>query len=282
MINLPGPDIYGHRVGGPAHPDIMARIIRGCDKQLNRLVHALRSRNLFDQTVLVVTGDHGMVRNTYQIDDNAIKAAVREAGGDYLFHVGGNSAYIWLRNPPMAPIVAQHLVDTLHHAPFAHHQTIESGRYIYHPVVRTGWSIDPALEAAYQYLLGTFAGPLAPDIALAFEENTITRVYTSFHGEHGGATWGAQQVPLLICGPGVKRGVQSPFPARLMDVAPTVLASLGLEPSNMDGVVLADALLSPSKTQQHGQDTIADALTAYQAAIKTRSHIDEMRQKPFP
>jgi arylsulfatase A-like enzyme len=280
MINLPGPDIYGHRVGGPATPNVMERLVRGCDRQLGRLINAYRARGILDQTIFVVTGDHGMVKNTYQIDDNAIKAAVREAGGDYLFHTGGNSAYIWLRNPAMAPHVADHLVNALDHAPFAHHQTIDSGNYVYHPVARQGLQIDPALEAAYQYLLGTFAGPLAPDIALSFEENTITRVYPKPHGEHGGATWGAQAVPLVIVGPGVKQGAVSQFPARLMDIAPTVLTLLGIEPKNMDGVVLADALVKPTSAQQQAQDAIAAALTAYRQAIEARSQTDVATQKP--
>ena len=281
MINLPGADVYGHRVGGPATPNVMERIVRGCDRQLGRLIKALRDRGILDQTVFVVTGDHGMVKNTYMIDDNAIKQAVRESGGNYLFHTGGNSAFIWLRNPAVAPKVADHLVNTLHHAPFAHYQTIENGTYTHHQVLQRGGSIDPVLEAAYQYLLGTFAGPLAPDISLTFEENTITRVFSNAHGEHGGATWGAQSVPLVIAGPGVKSGVVSNFPARLMDVAPTVLTLLGIEPARMDGVVLADALAKPSHAQQSAQDKIADALTAHQKAIMTRSQIDQMTQEPF-
>jgi len=87
-----------------------------------------------------------------------------------------------------------------------------------------GASLDPGLSAAYDYMLGTFAGPLAPDIMFTFEENTITRVYSGKHGEHGGATWGAQQIPLVIAGPGVAKGKQSAFPARLVDIAPTALA----------------------------------------------------------
>jgi arylsulfatase A-like enzyme len=280
MINLPSADLNGHRFGGPARLDVMKKIVRNCDKELGRLFTAFRNRGILDQTVFVVTADHGMVQNTYQIDDQLIKTAVREAGGDYLFHVGGNSAYIWLRNPAVAPQVAQHLVDIVAHAPFAHYQTIESGRYTFHPVLRRGTSINPALEAAYQYLLGTFAGPLAPDIALTFEENTITRVYTSAHGEHGGGSWGAQQVPLVIAGPGVKRGVVSDFPARLMDVAPTVLTLLGLQPSNMDGVVLADALAAPTAAQERAQGDLESVLTGYQRAVIARSRGDIAAHRP--
>lgn len=281
MINLPGPDIYGHRVGGPATSDVMTRIVRGCDDQLGRLVKEYRDRGILDQTIFVVTGDHGMVGNTYQIDDERLKQTVREGGGVYQFHSGGNSAYIWLRNPEAAKSVAQHLVDTLPHSPFAHSMSIQNGRYVYQPVPRTGTSIAPELEMAYQYLLGTFAGPLAPDISLTFDEDTITRVHGDRHGEHGGGTWGAQTVPLVIAGPGVRRGAQSDFPARLMDVAPTVLTLLGIEPTHMDGVVLADAVHAPNAKVQRAQDNVAPGLTAYQAAIKARSLADQEAQMPL-
>lgn len=280
LINLPGPDINGHKFGGPASPEMMAPVIKGCDDQLGRLITALRDRGTLDQTVFVVTGDHGMVRNTNQIDENVLKQQIRAAGGDYLFHAGGNSAFIWLRNPAAAPKVAQHLVNFFDAAPFAHYQSIESGKYVHHPVWRAAMPIRPRLERAFQYLLGTYAGPLAPDITLTFAEDTITRVYTAPHGEHGGTTWGAQQIPLVIAGPGTKAGHVSQFPARLMDVAPTALTLLGIAPSNMDGVVLADVLPAPSKEQQDAQDKIAGDLTAYQKAIIERSDLDVAEENP--
>ncbi|MGI8824942.1 MAG: alkaline phosphatase family protein [Chloroflexota bacterium] len=281
MINLPGPDIYGHRVGGPARSDVMTRIIRGCDRQLGRLFRAFRDRGILDQTIFVVTGDHGMASNTYQIDDEVLKQTVRDGGGDYLFHTGGNSAFIWLRNPPAAHQVAAHLVNTLHHAPFAHVMTIEGGKYVYRPVLRSGLGHGPRLEAAYQYLLGTFAGPLAPDISLAFDENTITRVHNGYHGEHGGATWAAQQVPLVIAGPRVRRGVHSCFPARLMDVAPTILGLLGIPPTNMDGIALADAFRHPTKAQELARDELAPSLIRHQRAIIARSSADIEAEVPL-
>lgn len=281
MINLPGTDIYGHRVGGPGDPATMKRIVAAADQQIGRLVTAYRDRGILEQTVFVVTGDHGMVPNTLAVDDSTIKAEIRAAGGDYLFHTGGNSAYIWLRNPEAASRVAQHLVEVIGPAPFAHYQQVESGRYTHHAVARGGTSLDPSLEAAYQYLLGTFAGPLAPDISLAFRENTVTRIHSKGHGEHGGATWGAQAVPLVFAGPGVRSGVTSTFPARLMDVAPTVLTLLGIEPTNMDGVPLADALLAPTDRQLRDQDAVAGPLAAYQRALIAASQADIAAQKAY-
>jgi arylsulfatase A-like enzyme len=279
MINLPACDYYGHRVGGPATPQVMEKIVRGCDRQLARLIKAYGDRGLLDETVFVVIGDHGMVPNTHRVDDTGLKQGIRKAGGDYLFHTPGNGAYIWLRNPSASSQVAQYLVNTIPHAPFAYFQTIESGVYTYHPVARTGTVITPELEAAHQYLLGTFSGALAPDIALIFEENTIMTSTSYAHGEHSGATWGSLQVPLVIAGPGVARGRQSTFPARLMDVAPTVLTLLGTQPIRMDGVVLADALVAPSGNQEAAQGAVASSLTAFQKAVMARSRIDIAAQK---
>lgn len=274
MINLPACDYYGHRVGGPANPEVMRQVVRGCDRQLGRLIKAYRDRGLLDQTIFIVTGDHGMVPNTYVVRDTEVKRAIRQGGGDYLFHTGGNAAHIWLRNPAASARVARHLVDTLPYAPFAHYQTSEAGSYRYHPVPRTGTVIAPGLERAYQYLLGTFAGPLAPDIALTFDENTIITGSTSPHGEHSGPTWGTQHVPLVLTGPGVRKGKRSSFPARLVDVAPTVLALLGIQPTRMDGVALVEALETPTTGQVAAHDAIAPDLSAYQQAIVARSEAD--------
>jgi arylsulfatase A-like enzyme len=285
LINLPGHDIYGHRVGGPDAPEVMRRLVRAADAQLGRLIRALRHRGILDHTVIVVTGDHGMVGNTFQIDDGVLKAAIRQAGGQYLFHTGGSSAYIWLKNRQDAAIVAQKLVDLIPSLPlsgststtsasFAHYQTVHQGVYRYHQVAQTGTTVPADLEAAYQYLLRTFAGPLAPDIALTFQEDMICTATPDRHGEHGGASWGSQRVPLVISGPGFRAGALSQFPARLMDVAPSVLTGLGLSPRGMDGVVMADALRHPSKHAVRAQDGIHGRLLAYQKALITRSQAD--------
>jgi len=106
--------------------------------------------------------------------------------------------------------VAQRLVRHVPYAAFAHYQTLQNGTYTYHLVTRPGAKADPALEAAYQYLFSTFAGPTSPDVCLWLEEDTVIRNHidgppTAAHGNHGGATWGVQQVPLVISGPGVKQ-----------------------------------------------------------------------------
>jgi type I phosphodiesterase/nucleotide pyrophosphatase len=278
LINLPGGDRYGHLVGGPATPDVMARIVRGCDRELGRLFTAYRARGLIDETVFVVVGDHGMIPNDHSVSSDDIKRAVREAAGDYLFNTGGSAAYIWLRNPAAAARVAGHLVNAIPHTVLGHYATIESGAYTYHSVVRREAHLPQPLLDAYGYLLGTFASPTAPDVMLTFEENTIITGHQYPHGEHSGPTWGSQHVPLVIAGPGVHRDHVSNFAARLVDVAPTALTALGIEPSGMDGVVLADALAdalaAPTSSQEAAQAALAPKLASYREALAARSTAD--------
>jgi arylsulfatase A-like enzyme len=284
MINLPGCDTYGHSSGGPNRPDVMSKLVTGVDQQLGRLIKAYSDRGVLDETIFVITGDHGMVPNTYQVQDTVIKDAIRAASGDYLFHTGGSAAFIWLRNPESAPAVAQQLADTIPHAHFAHYQSVQNGGYVYHSVSPTGQMLDPALEAAQQYLLSTCAGPLAPDITLTLVENMVVRnrlqgAASSAHGNHSGATWGVQHVPLVMSGPGIRPGAVLDFPARLMDIAPTALTLMGIQPSRMEGIELSDALLHPTPHGQRAADEIAPQLTAYQRALRARSAADIRQQK---
>ncbi|GAC1400264.1 MAG: hypothetical protein NVSMB52_13870 [Chloroflexota bacterium] len=268
LINMPGADFYGHPYGGPASPAVMAQIAAGLDRNIARIVAAYKQAGIYDQTVFVVTADHGMVPNTRTVSGDVTKAAVRHVGGQYLFHTGGTAADVYLRNPWHSRAVAAEMMRVPNVAG-SYYQVGHKGRYEYVPA--PGMKISPSLDAAYQYLLATFSGPTAPDVVAPFRENTIGGLYKNAHGDHGGVNWGAQHIPLVLSGPGVQSGRLSHFPARLMDIAPTVLRLLGLPTAPMDGVVLGDALLSPTATDMTVQSDMAPSLTAYQDALMEQS-----------
>jgi hypothetical protein len=194
------------------------------------------------------------------------KSTVRSAGGHYDFHTGGTAADIYLKDASPAPAVAAAMAQVPGVAA-AYFQV--PGTYQYE--LATGVKPPPGLDAAYRYLLGTFSCPQAPAVVAHFRENTIGSAYSSAHGDHGGANWGAQAVPLIFSGPGVPRNTVSHHPARLMDVAPTVLRLLGLPAVTMDGAVLADALVTPAPSEIALQAQIGTNLTAYQDALMAQS-----------
>jgi arylsulfatase A-like enzyme len=69
----------------------------------------------------------------------------------------------------------------------------------------------------------------------------------------------------------VKQGATSQYPARLIDVAPTVLRLLGLPPAAMDGTILADALAEPTAAEASAQQAGTSQLAAYQGALMEQS-----------
>jgi arylsulfatase A-like enzyme len=123
----------------------------------------------------------------------------------------------------------------------------------------------------------TTAGIHGPDLWVLYRENyTVDSNNTSgkWKGTHGGATWKVQHIPLVIAGPGIRQGVHSQFPARSIDLAPTIERLLGLPYVKRDGVVLADALSKTLPGESGPQRAIAASLGADAAALQAQSEAD--------
>lgn|SRR5947209_5896927 len=275
MVNLPGTDYYGHRYGGPATPAAMKQVIAGQDRNIARIVSAYRRAGIFDQTLFVVTSDHGMVANTHTVSPAQVQTAVKQAGGHYFFHTGGTATDLYLHDPNHARKVSARLL-AMPNSAASYYLAQSGGQYEYLPA--PGLRLDPALDAAYHYLLNTFAGPSAPTVVAPLRENTIGQTFATLHGDHGGLNWGVQQIPLVLSGPGVSSGVTSHHPARLMDIAPTILRIMGVGvPGAMDGTVLADAVAGARADEVAAQHALASPLTAHQDALIAQS-VDNVAQ----
>lgn len=282
MVNLPGTDVYGHMFGGPASPGVMSTVIGGQDANIGRIIDAYEQAGILDRTLFVVTADHGIVPNHHEVVPDQIQAAVERAGARYLFHTGGTAKYIYLEDGSRsrAPAVARE-VSRLPGVVTAYYRT-EANHY-----QRAGHLHDSTLDNAFSYLLQTFSGPTAPDVVAPYRENTIGTNYPQRYGNHGGLSWGAQAVPLLFAGPGVRKGVRSGAPARLVDVAPTVLRLLGLGSHGMDGTVLADALTTARADEVADQTALEGTLHEHQEALIGQSemerhedHVVGIRRRP--
>jgi arylsulfatase A-like enzyme len=271
LLNLPGADIYGHTMGGPANPAIMSTIVAGLDRNIGRVVSAYQSAGLYQDTLFVVVADHGMAMNLHTVAPATVGETVTAAGGKQLFHTGGTASYIYLQEPTAARAVAEKML-TVRNVTAAYFRKVSKARIHYAPALGAG--LAPELDAAYRYLLASFAGPTSPDVVATFRENTIGQARAAAYGHHGGLSWGVQQVPLILSGPGVRSGTVSGFPARLMDVAPTALRLLGIPPQRMDGAVLADALSAPTAAESSAQAALWQPLSAHCAALAKQSQAE--------
>lgn len=283
LLNLPAIDEMGHATGGIVAPAIMGSFMRIADVQIGRLLRAYEDAGLLDQTLWIVTSDHGMVPGARQVDIAALRRAAGEAGAR-LLGGGGSGADFWVDDPARAEAAARAMAHLALPGVAAVYRKVGEGEgYAYVPV-QEGAPVPSDLDAAFRYLFWTYAGAHGPEIAVPFRENTIARgdqpndptLQFRYRGSHGGATWLVQHIPLVIAGPGIRRGASSNYPARLVDIAPTVAALLGLDPTRMDGIGLADAFMAPADAALAAQRALGDRLRPLQQALMEASQRDLM------
>jgi arylsulfatase A-like enzyme len=245
MINLPEVDIYGHISGTSA--TVMQPLMANVDKQIGRLVAAYGRAKILPQTTFLITSDHGMVPGLHTVSSQQITNIVTKAGGQPLYVGHGDYSELWLKNPTSIDSVKTALVNANLPDVAAVYARNPHGNYVLaSPPSRLA---DPAVANAQTELLSTLNVAESPDIVLMYDENTMTMtpgfVKSGRKGDHGGATWGAQHIPLIINGPRIKKGLVSTYPARLVDIAPTIESLLETYPQHQDGIPLGDAIVNP-------------------------------------
>ena len=256
LLSLPGVDKAAHMWGGIDDPGPDGRGIRFthmraavnvADAQVGRIIDHLKARGWWDETLLVLTSDHGQLpaRNFHGVD-----AADRgffnwyygnAANGDYLDpapdlkpladtgNIGlsyqDSAIRSWLKDQSPAAVgrtarVMRRLPDVI--AVYAR----DGDRYRLASVPRLDrlprrerpWFVQHAQE-----LVNTSAAPYGPDLIGLLAENTSYGVA----GDHGGIQRNVQQIPIVFGGGGVGR--RDPHGAiRSVDILPTVLKAMGI------------------------------------------------------
>lgn len=268
MVNFPEPDNAGHTAG--PDPAVIGPIMRSFDKDLGRLIAAYRNAGILDQTDFVITSDHGMVGESYSVDSSTIASVIRKAGGDPLYVGHGDYSPIWLKNRGQTLQAAKGLARAaIPHVAAVFRKT--AGGY-YALTSSPGLLRVPAVRATYRNLLYSFTRSESPDIVLFYDENTITST-TLFRkvgrkGDHEGANWGSQHVALFLSGPGIRQDYTSQYPARLVDIAPTVETLLGATPAGQDGVALANAMTDPPPDAAAAQAKLAPRRSQWVDALE--------------
>lgn len=277
LLNLPAPDIAGHYFGGIADRKDMRDIVRGTDAAIGLVLHEYQKLGLMDKTLFVVAADHGMVTGKTRIPGPSIKQAIlRQPVSLFDLELHNSVGSIWLHDPEDAAELALVLAKDRFTGVEGALAKVPDGRggWKYEADAWTAAHVPANVLHAYLDLADTEASVSGADVLLPYKENTTGLARSkSFHGMHGGFSWGAQHIPLILEGPGIRPGV-SHFPAKLVDIAPTIERLLGLKiPDGVDGVVLADALQDATPAEHSAQDAVAQprltdvrALQAHSAA----------------
>lgn len=279
MINMPEFDMpLGHVDGGSRDPKDVALLMRGFDRDLASLESAYARAGVLDHTIFVITADHGMAAIRYQVSSTTIKSAVLRAGTAIIHGNYHSGAYLWVKDPSKLPAAAANVAALKGARIQSVYYRNPDGSYQLAP--RPGGQLTPTVEAANHYLLHTFSGPSGPDLVVLFDEGTVgvQPGESAWKGDHGGSDWQSQRIPLLIAGPGVRGKHVSAFPARLIDIAPTVLALAGGTHAQMRGLVLADALRAPPAGDVSAEAALRPQLDAVVTALRAESSLEAKRK----
>ncbi len=241
LVNLPEADDRGHTTGGLTAPDVIRGVLENTDRGLGELIAAYKKAGIYEKTLWLFTADHGMTpKRKILVDDDLFnRLGIQEESSDML-----RLPEARLANPGRAFEIANKLASSATDGIEAVYVRTESGgEYSYQPAETSSGMIPAGLDAAYRYLLSTYAGRYSPDIVVMTAEGVVfDRDYSGTGGAHNEINWANQHIFAIFSGPGVKSGQVSYAPARLVDLLPTIARLMGFDQGAWDGVVLADAL----------------------------------------
>jgi arylsulfatase A-like enzyme len=281
LVNLPHLDHLGHKAAGGYGKwrSVMGNHMTRIDELIGKVLNEYKKNGVYDKTLFIVLSDHGMVTNGKTVLAQNI---IKKLGKKVLsFQKGTVSSLPWFWNMRLTKEEMLSKCDNLANSKLPYLRAIyykdyENGNYHYKLIHAYEAAIEKDLDEAYRYLLDTQANDNSPDLFLIPFEHTliIGDIPADSHGDHNSPTWRVQHIPMIISGPGIKKDELSDYPARLVDIAPTILKLFNFEPDKMDGIVLSDALINPDENEQIKQEFMKKYLEPLIKALKRVSDED--------
>ena len=237
----------------------MPWIAKNADDQLGKLIAKLKLLNQFNDTLIVVTADHG---STYGKDDG-FKGVNAYNMGNANWYAGRWHAGSSVESTSTGPPALKPLMDTGKVA-FSYQSTaietwlkgdptgadkrevaavmetlpgviatyiLNGDRYKYYSALPTMTVAERAWWSAHgQELVNTMACSGSADVVGLLADKTS---YGAF-GDHGGAQKDVQRIPMVWYVPGMKHAVDNKTAMRLVDIMPTILKTMGIQAKTSD------------------------------------------------
>ena len=230
VLWMSSPDKAGHLhgLGSPKHLEALATADR-CVAQVVATLQAEDPR--FERTLLITASDHGMetIRRLIPVHELLAAAGLKESptSRDVVVAPNGTAGLIYLsesaaggRDEIAAWLRAQDWVDRV----LVGDELDELGAKAEHGLA-IAIDMRHVDEPNAHGVRGLADAVMDPD-------NDSTGVGGA---QHGGLGPNEQRPFLLVRGPGFPTGISLPYPARLVDYAPTILRHHGLRFDGMDG-----------------------------------------------
>jgi hypothetical protein len=230
-----GQQVKGGYLDGAATPsDALKGEIEFVDGAIGQFVRALEARHLYDSTTIIITAKHGQS----PIDPNRFFPIPGHSGANgsppssvlgpqflpdsELNQIGSTEddvSLLWL-NPGASTTDAVSLLES-------NASAIGLGQIIYGPQLAMMFN-KPGLPA-------DGGDPRTPDIIVTPNVGVVYTGSTKKQAEHGGFALDDTNVMLLVSNPELRAHTVT-SPVATAQVAPTILATLGLDPHSLDGV----------------------------------------------
>jgi hypothetical protein len=273
IISFPELAQLGQYLPTGSRQDVVASVLAGIDRDIGRIMDKLRARHRLSGTAIVVTSGEAISQMNDTVSRSALDQAIVTAGGQSVYVQGGGAAFIGVGDVLQAQPVAQALqAEHLAGVDAVYYKEQAGKKWSYHLQY-----VNPLLPNAFvdaaAFQLAALASDTSADVIAVYAPHVGTGKPAvrghSVTGSSGGFQWDEQHIPLIFSGAGFTPGT-STFPARLVDIAPTIERVLGLQPARLAGVVLADALLSPAGNDGAVQAAVGSSRGLLVGALKQR------------
>lgn len=216
---------------------LLRRALRGIDLDIGMVLGEIGREGVADRTDIAVVGSGGIEPAVPLIARTILSHIILAGGGEELYVTGDAGVYIGLRDPLQAQPVAQAIAQQRSWPLAAVYYRSAGGHYIQQFLAR---GLPRSYAHALASLLATIATRMSPDVVVVYRTGALTPLTAAppQHGGGDGLDWSSQRIPLILAGPGIPAGRVSAYPARLVDVAPTLAVLLNLPLSGTDGTVL--------------------------------------------
>lgn len=232
----------GYRAGGKVPGPLLSRALDFIDSSVGAITSELYGQRHADDTTIILSAKHGqsptdpadLVRVPDQPIIDAINAgwqathpSVKEL---VVFAVDDDLLQFWLadRSPTATSYVRHYLLQH----PAAGNNIAGASR----TVTRSGLRKVYAGRAAARFFGVKVSDPRHADVVGVVQHGVVYTGKKKKIAEHGGVDRQDRNVPIVVAGPGVRRGVTIGTKVSTRQIAPTILKLLHLNPAQLQAV----------------------------------------------
>jgi len=243
----------GYQPDGTPGP-LLSNALDYVDAQVGRLEAEIRRAGLRGSTTIILSAKHGQsptdLNTLRRVNDGAVLDGLNGAWAEthpnrpalVSFSVDDDAMLLWLSDRHAAALAFAKAYLLRHSAP-ANRAGDAKGVFSTSvpssglTKIRTGTAADDLFRAVH-------GDPHAPDLVGIAQTGVVYTGNVKKIAEHGGASPADRDVPLVISGAGVHRGVTA-APVLTTQIAPSILALLGLDPHALQAVAIEHTQVLP-------------------------------------